>query len=580
MTTVVPTSKIELRFKCSRLANLDMLSLSDPILAVYQQDRAAKWVKVGTTEKIDNNLNPQFKTPVMVDYFFEEVQNLKFTVYDVDNDKALESQDYIGSAITTLGAILSKPGLTLVLPLTNQKGRPAGSVQVTAEEIDQRSSGQNFRVQVQGNGLDKKDFFGKSDPYFFISKMTPSGFAKVYESPVKKNTLDPVYSQIDIPISTLNGGDMTRQIRFDFYDWDKVGSHDYIGNFVTSVDEILRGTTKFDLINEEKKKKKGSKYTNSGVILLYAKLVRDYQFLEYIVGGCEISLIVGIDCTASNKPPSDPTSLHFKHPTEPNQYAKAIVSIGNVLAPYDYDGLIPTYGFGGIVPGQSRVNHCFPMSLNDATVCAQGVGGILDMYYNNIGRVQLHGPTYFAPIINQVAQTAAQGSNQQTQKYTILLIITDGEILDMENTVEAICKASVLPLSIVIIGVGNADFSNMVKLDGDDGLLVSTTGLRAERDIVQFVALRDSLGGPHLAAETLREIPGQLTSFFKKYNIHPNPPRHFVESPSQQQMMAQGAPIVVGPGPGQFPPQQPGPGQYPTPPQENPHAPVSLEKRP
>jgi len=52
--------------------------------------------------------------------------------------------------------------------------------------------------------------------------------------------------------------------------------------------------------------------------------------------------------------------------------------------------------------------------------------------------------------------------------YYILLIITDGEIHDMRETIELIVQASHLPLSIVIVGVGNADFGNMERLDSDD----------------------------------------------------------------------------------------------------------------
>ena len=37
-----------------------------------------------------------------------------------------------------------------------------------------------------------------------------------------------------------------------------------------------------------------------------------------------------------------------------------------------------------------------------------------------------------------------------------------------QETVNEIVKASVLPLSIVIVGVGAADFSNMDILDADD----------------------------------------------------------------------------------------------------------------
>lgn len=60
----------------------------------------------------------------------------------------------------------------------------------------------------------------------------------------------------------------------------------------------------------------------------------------------------------------------------------------------------------------------------------------------------------------------------------------------MDETRSAIVNASRLPMSIIIVGVGNADFSAMEFLDGDDGCLRSLTGEAAMRDIVQFVPFR------------------------------------------------------------------------------------------
>lgn len=69
-------------------------------------------------------------------------------------------------------------------------------------------------------------------------------------------------------------------------------------------------------------------------------------------------------------------------------------------------------------------------------------------------------------------------------EYFILLIITDGIITDMPQTKEAIVSAASLPLSIIIVGVGTADFSAMKELDGDE-VRLSSNGRFAERDIVQ-----------------------------------------------------------------------------------------------
>lgn len=78
-----------------------------------------------------------------------------------------------------------------------------------------------------------------------------------------------------------------------------------------------------------------------------------------------------------------------------------------------------------------------------------------------------------------------------SQQYFILLILTDGVVTDMADTREAIVRASYLPMSIIIVGVGNADFTDMQILDGDDGILRSPKGEPVMRDIVQFVPFRE-----------------------------------------------------------------------------------------
>lgn len=59
-------------------------------------------------------------------------------------------------------------------------------------------------------------------------------------------------------------------------------------------------------------------------------------------------------------------------------------------------------------------------------------------------------------------------------------------LTDLPDTRKALVQASNLPMSVIIVGVGNEDFSAMEQLDGDDKRL-SHNGVYAERDIVQFV---------------------------------------------------------------------------------------------
>lgn len=54
-----------------------------------------------------------------------------------------------------------------------------------------------------------------------------------------------------------------------------------------------------------------------------------------------------------------------------------------------------------------------------------------------------------------------------------MLILTDGIINDMQKTIDQIVRGSSLPLSIIIVGVGEADFASMDILDADDEPLYS-----------------------------------------------------------------------------------------------------------
>jgi len=50
--------------------------------------------------------------------------------------------------------------------------------------------------------------------------------------------------------------------------------------------------------------------------------------------------------------------------------------------------------------------------------------------------------------------SAKQTVSKKTDEYYVLLILTDGQIHDMESTKRLIVDSSKLPLSIIIVGVG------------------------------------------------------------------------------------------------------------------------------
>lgn len=71
MATSSLSMKVDLHISCRKLKDLDVFSKSDPQVRVYELLNN-NWQLVGKTETIDNNLNPDFKTIVKVDYNFEK----------------------------------------------------------------------------------------------------------------------------------------------------------------------------------------------------------------------------------------------------------------------------------------------------------------------------------------------------------------------------------------------------------------------------------------------------------------------------------------------------------------------------
>ena len=138
-----------------------------------------------------------------------------------------------------------------------------------------------------------------------------------------------------------------------------------------------------------------------------------------------------------------------------------------------------------------------------------------------MSKVTLSGPTIFSEVI-EAATAFADRSHEDAikhgkQKYTTLLILTDGAASDVRDTVECIEAASDAPLSIVIVGIGAfEDWSDMKFLDNFDD---------EEYDIVQFVEFdKHAHSLNSLAAATLSELPDQLVRYYQRNGIDPLPP--------------------------------------------------------
>ncbi|XP_020274484.1 protein BONZAI 3 [Asparagus officinalis] len=500
---------------------------------LYVKNRRGIEEEIGRTEVIMNSLNPVWVTKFNVIYQFETVQNLVFRIYDIDSKYHntpvkmlnLNEQDFLGEASCALSEIITRQNQTITLGLQSKLSSSRlqlGTITIRAEETV--ASKKVVKMTFRCSQLKNADIFSKSDPFLRISRIVETGgCVPICKTEVINDNLNPVWKPVTL--TTQQYGSKDTPLLIECFDFDNNGNHTFLGKFQGSV-------MGFQKLNQERTG--GNLYVESSFNHQLKKTLKaqffvdnfceeiQYSFLDYISSGFELNFMVAVDFTASNGNPQSPQSLHYIDPRGClNSYQQAISGVGEVIQFYDSDKLFPAWGFGGKL-NDGSVSHCFNLNGSLDRCEVVGVEGIMAAYSTALHTVSLHGPTLFGPVINRAANIASESLNHNQNKYFILLIITDGVINDFRETKDALVRASSLPLSILIVGVGGADFKEMQILDADNGQrLESSSGQIAVRDIVQFVPMRELWGEISITQALLEELPAQFLSYMKLRNIKP-----------------------------------------------------------
>jgi hypothetical protein len=424
----------------------------------------------------DGSLN--FSLSFILDYFFEKQQYLFITVRKNGQNTVIQS---------SVGRVMGSRGQSTLIPFYENSKE---NVILSANTI------KNNNVMICVSFSLTTD---KPNPNTDFWKIQKSELKPVGNGPVQ-------YNPNRIPAMFLCNGDYDFPISIEFH---SVSDKTILGIHNTTVTRLL----------SERSFTVGTLQVNCN-----SELAKEHTFIDFLRGGTQLSLTLGLDFTGSNGNPKDKDSLHaISTNGKPNQYQLATRSCGDILAYYDYDQTFPVYGYGAILPNTTNdVNHCFPLTLNqDPNIHL--IDGVLEQYRNVMPHLSFSGPTYFAPLINQCLYNIKNGGNPAV--YHILLILTDGMINDMNETIAALVEGSFLPMSVIIVGVGTGDFGNMDLLDADGKRLTDHRGKQAGRDLVQFVPFyKFANDGTKLAEQVLAEVPRQLVDYYRMIKQPPGDP--------------------------------------------------------
>ncbi|KAG6701546.1 hypothetical protein I3842_08G170500 [Carya illinoinensis] len=448
------------------------------------RQRFTRVEELGRTEVILNRLNPIWIEKVTVAFQFEIVQPLVFHVYDVDTKyhnipvKTLKLKDqyFLGEATCVLSEVLTKQNRSLTVNLRSKIGhvglRNLGVLTIHAEET------------VASRRVVEMMLHCSYDPFLRISRIVESGGSiPICKTEVVNNNLNPKWKSLCLTeyaavwkcMWCMTFGLLPdNPLIIECFDFNSNGKHSLIGKLQKSMADL-------------EKLHEGRSGANLTIKSHHGhKKKEQYSFLDYVSCGFELNLWLQLTLqVTSNGNPRNPDSLHYVDPSgQLNSYQKAIMEVGEVIQFYDSNRRFPAWGFGGKT-FDGTISHCFNLNGSAGSFEFEGVEGIMSAYASALHNVTLAGLTCLAN----------QSVSYNNKKYFVLLIITDGVLTDLQEMKDSLVKAPDLPLSILIVGVGGADFGQMEVLDADKGQrLESSTDCVATRDIVQFLPMRDVHG--------------------------------------------------------------------------------------
>ena len=480
-------------------------------LSICNNKLINQFTYLGETEESNGN-EIVFGSNFGINYFFEKEQILKGSLF--------ENKKVISDFNITLGQIMGSKGLTKRIPLKNQKD----DSKICDLIFEVKKRGENevltfslFKIAIK---LSKKNSFSNKTNVFYVIKTFNDGknWRPLYKSKETDLYCNNEFIFDEIKLETYLK-DM--KINFELYNSNNC---ELIGSAISNTNELLNNSQQNKLttleIDDDNNQPVGTFNINYNVI-------KKYSFIDYLKNGMQINMEIAIDYTASNGPPTHPTSLHYMNGNCPNDYEKAISSCCGIVSYYDDDQIFPLYGFGGVPPNNNnKVSHCFNVNLKD-NPDIEGLNNIIPIYKKSLEIIKLSGPTFFAPVIKSVYNKLVNNRNDPDyiNHYFILMILTDGIINDMDDTSDILVECAYVPLSVIIIGIGGANFENMDTLDGDNVILTNTKGEKTKRDLVQFVEFNKFKNfidhnntNKDLAEEVLKEIPRQVEEYYELMN--------------------------------------------------------------
>lgn len=487
------------------------------------------------------------------------MQTLSIHLFDKKGNNPLSdlsSHRYIGKASFALSTVFSygAEGLKLVL-LENSIGERYESPPVLYVVADTtvQSRLQGY-IQFSAQNIPRLGFIerlvGPSDYSVELVRAMDNQPRFVVVSTESVHSDDPTWRVLRVPIGALVNGDWQQHFFIQIRDLSR---NRIVAQTRTSLGEIFPDTetpaarsspynapqrtfTLQEPPPDQDNAPTPPKDGNYGTITIQSFMIRlEFPLTDYLQSGLQFHLTMGYDFTASNGDSRAPRSLHYINPkSSPNNpYITLTRSIGSVLQNYVQSDNISAYGFAGhltLNPAAAPSTHpLFPLTLNEQTVACQGVESLVSTYIFAVQHVRLSGPSFFCPLLDNVATVASRPVPQGfLPLYHMLLILTDGAPDDYDQFLAKIALHSDKPLSVIVIGIGIDELYDLNVLNAPSFTASDGSIPKRRCSFYSFfntsVSPSDQLSGHSadaIAKDATASVAEQVLSFMLLHNIAP-----------------------------------------------------------
>ena len=248
-----------------------------------------------------------------------------------------------------------------------------------------------------------------------------------------------------------------------------------LSSLITSPDSIYERSLKEKEPDSEKIIIKTEKYIKENPIS------EKISLFDFFKSGLKLSCYISLDFSNGYNP--------YIIREINNSFETILKNISNIFLNYTLKHSIFLYGLGGKLNIEKDFKEVFNINKNEIDGSINSINKVLDSFNNCSREIIPDNKIYLSPLINKVNEEIY--NSHEVKNYNILFILLKENIYnnDIENSIDSIIKSSYLPLTIIIIGVGNNNFEEMNNVFNSIPNCTSNNKIKKYRNNVLFIPL-------------------------------------------------------------------------------------------